>query len=134
MHKLRVCIGSADGETIAKTHFGDTEFFYIYDLAEGSGSTFIGQRLNMARDMDHAQTDKMKKILDLLNDVDILVAQQKSPNFIKIASQTKYQPVVVRAERMQQIVILLQNEFKRLYSFVERRKSGETFELIPELQ
>jgi hypothetical protein len=83
--------------------------------------------------MDHAQSDKMKSIIALLKDVDIFVAQQKSPNFIKIAKQTKYQPVVVDVENIPEIISLLQDEFDLIDSYVQRRRNGEFFEMIPEL-
>ncbi len=133
MRKIRICIGSNDGNTIANTHMGDTESFFIYDIFEASGSSFIEQRANTAKDMEHAQSDKMKAIISLVSDAGILVAQQKSPNFIKIAKQTKYQPVVVGIENLQDILVLLQGEFENIYSYVERRRNGETFETIPEL-
>lgn len=131
MRTLRICIGSNDGESVAATHMGDTEFFCIYDLAEGDGSTFIEQRKNVAKDMEHAQSDKMKAIIALINDADVFVAQQKSPNFIKIAKQTRYQPVVVNVEAIPAILDLLQGEFEQIHPYVERRKNGETFETIP---
>ena len=131
MRILRICIGSNDGKNIAATHMGDTEYFCVYDLVEGAGSTFIEQRKNVAKDMEHAQSDKMKAIIALINDADIFVAQQKSPNFIKIAKQTKYQPVVVKVEAIPAILDSLQSEFEQIYTYVERRKHGETFETIP---
>lgn len=133
MRKFRICIGSDDGETMAMTHLGDTERFYCYDLVDSSASLFIGKRVNAARDMEHAQSDKMKSIIELLEDVDIFVAQQKSPNFIKIARQTKYQPVVVDIKSIPAIIALLQDEFEQLYTYVKRRKNGEVFETIPVL-
>jgi len=133
MRKIRICIGSDDGNTIAKTHLGDTNKFYCFDLSDSAESLFVDERVNDAKKMDHAQTDKMKSIIGQLKDVDVFVAQQKSPNFIKIARQTKYQPVVVDAENFSAIIALLQNEFEQLYSYVERRRSGEIFEMIPEL-
>ena len=133
MRTLRICIGSNDGENIATTHMGDTEYFHIYDLVENTGGTFIEQRKNVARDMEHAQTDKMKAIITLINDADVFVAQQKSPNFIKIAKQTKYQPVVVNVENIEAILTLLEGEFNNIDSYVERRRSGEVFNTIPEL-
>ncbi|MCD6582797.1 MAG: hypothetical protein J7K90_13470 [Desulfuromusa sp.] len=131
MRQIRICIGSNDGDTIAKTHMGDTSFFYIYDLIETTGSAFIEQRVNIAKDMEHAQSDKMKAIIALINDADVFVAQQKSPNFIKIAKQTKYQPVLVNVETIPAILDLLQNGFEQIHPYVERRKNGETFETIP---
>ena len=133
MRTLRICIGSKGGDTIAKTHMGDTDLFCIYDLFDNAGSVFIEQRTNVAKDMEHAQSDKMKAIISLINDSDVFVAQQKSPNFIKIAKQTKYQPVVVNVEAIPAILDLLQGEFNQIYAYVERRKNGETFETIPEI-
>ncbi|MEA3361738.1 MAG: NifB/NifX family molybdenum-iron cluster-binding protein [Thermodesulfobacteriota bacterium] len=112
---------------------GDTEFFYLYDFTDGAECSFVERRKNVAQDMDHAQSDKMKAIISLIDDAEIFVAQQKSPNFIKIAKQTKFQPVVVNVQYIQDILTLLQGEFENIYSYVERRKNGETFETIPEL-
>lgn len=131
MQKIRVCIGSNDGENIAQTHMGDTVSFYLYDLALTQEHTFVEKRNNIAQDMDHDGADKMKAIIALVADVDIFVARQKSPNFIKIAKQTRYQPVVVRSDNIQDVLALLQNDFEQLSSYVERRKSGEYFEFIP---
>ena len=133
MRTLRICIGSNDGENIATTHMGDTENFYIYDLVENTGGTFIEQRKNVAKEMEHAQADKMKAIISIIADAEIFVAQQKSPNFIKIAKQTKYQPVVVNVENIEAILTLLESEFNNIYSYVERRRNGEFFNAIPEL-
>ena len=134
MRKIRLCIGSNDGENIAKTHMGDTESFYIYDIIENSGNKFIGKRINIAKDMEHAKTDKMKEIIKLVKDVDVFVAQQKSPNFIKIANKTKYQPIVVKDEKISDILIVLDKAFQEIYNYIKRRKNGEFFDTIPELQ
>ncbi|MDX2479714.1 MAG: NifB/NifX family molybdenum-iron cluster-binding protein [Desulfuromusa sp.] len=132
MRTVRICIGSEDGVNIASTHMGDTGHFYIYDLG-AAGYTFVEQRNNIAQDLDHAGADKMKEILSLVGDADVLIAQQKSPNFIKIARQTKYQPLVVKVDTIQAIFTLLQGEFEKIYSYVERRRNGDTFETILEL-
>ena len=133
MRKIRICIGSDDGHSIAKTHLGDTDKFYCYDLVDSSESLFVDARVNTAKNMDHAQSDKMKSIIELLEDVDVFVARQKSPNFIRIAKQTKYQPVVVDVESFSAIIALLHREFDLIESYVERRRNGEFFEMIPEL-
>ncbi len=134
MKRIRICIGSNDGDNIAPTHMGDTDCFYIYDLIENSESEFIEKRINTAKNMEHAKSDKMKEIIKLVIDADIFVAQQKSPNFIKIASKTKHQPVVVRAEKISDILIVLNNSFQEIHNYVVRRKNGDIFNIIPELQ
>ena len=131
MQKIRICLGSNDGETIARTHMGDTECFYLYDLAATQEYAFVEKRHNTAQDMGHDGADKMKAIIALVADADIFVAWQKSPNFIKLAKQTRYQPVVVKAENIQAVLALLQNNFAELNSYVKRRRNGETFESIP---
>lgn len=134
MRKIRLCIDSNDSENIAKTHMGDTEYFYIYDLFENSENKFIEKRINNAKDMEHAKADKMKAIIKSVKDADVFVAQKKSPNFINIANTTKYQPVVVKAEKISDVLIVLDRSFQKIYNYITRRKSGECFDTIPELK
>ena len=134
MKNIRVCIGTNDGQSIARTHMGDTDFFHVYDLTENSVNTFIDERINSAKSLDHAKADKMKAIIQLVKDADAFIAQQKSPNFIRIASKTKYQPIVVKAEKISDILITLSNSFEEIYDLVLKRKNGETFPTIPELK
>lgn len=134
VQRLRVCIGTNDGHDIASTHMGDTGFFHIYDINKTGEISFVEQRENVAKELDHAKSDKMKAILNLISDTQILVAQQRSPNFIKIARQTKYQPVVVAATGIQAVLESLFSEFDTLSSYVMRREQGECFDMIPELR
>lgn len=134
MREFRICIGSNDGENIAKTHMGDTECFYIYDLFENSENRFVEKRINIAKDMEHAKADKMKAIIKSIKDADVFVAQQKSPNFINIANKTKHQPVVVKSEKISDILTVLDGSFQEIHGYIRRRKSGECFDTIPELK
>jgi len=134
MKIIRICIGSNDGETVAKSHMGDTRFFHIYDIFENLDNRFIEKRINIARDMEHAKADKMKEIIKLLEDTDVFIAQQKSPNFVKIAKNTRYQPVVVKTDRILDALILLGNSFEEIDGYVTRRKNAELFDTIPEMK
>ena len=134
MRKMRLCICINDGDTITDTHMGDAEYFHICDLFENSNSRFIEKRSNTAKGMGHANTDKMKAVIGIIRDVDILVAKRKSPNFVKIAKGTKYQPVVVNSKSIHDILLELYQSFSEIYSLVQRRKKGETFESIPVTQ
>ena len=134
MRKIRVCIGSNDGETVAQSHMGDMAYFVIYDLGENAPPEFVEKRVNTARGMDHANSDKMQAVLGLVGDADVLVARRKSPNFSNIASKTKYQPVVVQAEQVTDVLTVLGRSFAQVYGYVERRGNGERFSTIPELE
>jgi len=133
MKKIRLCIGSNDGKDVAKTHMGDTEYFYIYDLFENSEHLFVEKRINTAKNMAHAKTEKMKEVIKIIKDSDVLIARKKSPNFIKIANKTKYQPVVVKTEKILDVLIILHKSFHEIYKHITRRKNGEMFDTIPEL-
>ena len=133
MNKIRLCIGSNDGKNIAKTHMGDMDYFYIFDLFENSEHLFVEKRINTAKNMGHAKSDKMREIIKIVKDSDVLVARQKSPNFINIANKTKYQPVVVKVEKIPDILMILRKSFQEIYKYITRRKNGETFDTIPVL-
>ena len=133
MKKIRLCIGTNDGKNIAKTHMGDTRYFYIYDLFENSEYEFIGDRINTVKNMDHAKPEKMKEIIKTVKDADIFVARLKSPNFIKIANKTKYQPVVVKEDNIIGSLIIIGRSFQELYDYIIRRRNGDIFDIIPEL-
>lgn len=133
MKQIRLCIGSNNGNTIAKTHMGDTEYFYIYDIFEDSEHSFVEKRTNVAKNMGHAKVEKMKGVLEIIKDSDILIARQKSPNFMKIAARTKYQPVVVKTEKIPDVLTTLCQSFDEIYERVTRRKNGELFDTILEL-
>ncbi len=133
MRKFRVCIGSNDDENMADTHMGDTRRFHIYDLFENSESVFVDKRGNVAREMDHAKADKMKAIIESVGDADVLVARKMSPNFSRIASGTRHQPVVVAALKIQDVLLALGRAFDEIHGYVERRRNGECFDTVPEL-
>ena len=133
MKKIRLCIGSNDGNNIAKTHMGDTEYFYIYDIFENSEQLFIEKRVNTSINMGHVKVEKMKGVLKIIKDSDVLIAQQKSPNFVKIAKQTKYQPVVIKIEKIPDVLITLCKSFDEIYELTTKRKNGELFDTILEL-
>jgi predicted Fe-Mo cluster-binding NifX family protein len=133
MKNIRLCIGTNDGNNIAKTHMGDTEYFYIYDIFENSEHLFIEKRINTSKNMGHAKVEKMKGVIKIIEDSDILMAWQKSPNFIKIAKNTKYQPVIVKAEKISDVLTTLCKSFDEIYEYTTRRKQGEMFDTIPEL-
>ena len=133
MKKIRLCIGSNDGTKVANTHMGDTEDFHIYDIIDNSKSQFIEKRTNIYKTSEHAKVEKMNGIIEIINDSDILIARRKSPNFKRIATTTKYQPVVVKTEKIHDVLITLCQSFDEIYEHITRRKNGEMFDTILEL-
>ena len=133
MKRIRIALGSDDGATIVDTHMGDTARFHIYDLFEDSKSELVDTRDNPALDEGHGKIEKMKAIVAMLSDVDVVVARKLSPNFRRIADGTKHQPVVVGADRIDDALESLHGAFATICELTERRKNGERFDTIPEL-
>ena len=132
MEKIRICIGSNDKVNIARSHLGDTEHFFIFDIFENDEIKVVDVRINEARELDHSASNKMKEILNIIKDTEILVAWQKSPNFLNIAKKTKYQPVVVKTEKINAVLNILQNSFIQLKELADKRKRGDFSPEIPE--
>ncbi len=132
MKTIRLGIGSNDGETIAPTHLGDTREFHVHDLFADGREIFVETRANHVRSMDHAKEDKMKSVLGILGDVDVLVSRRRSPNFLKMARKTDRQPVVVHAATIPEALAVLRAAFPDLAALVEARKAGKRSETIPE--
>jgi hypothetical protein len=133
MEKLRVVIGSNDGATIADTHMGDTECFHVYDVFKDAEPELVGKRDNIAIDMGHAKIEKMKGVLAIVKDADVLVARKKSPNFVRIARNTKYQPVVVAGEAIADVLAELRGSFDKIHELVRQRSAGEAIDIVLEL-
>lgn len=132
MEKIRICIGSNDKVNIARSHLGDTEHFFIFDIFENDEIKAVDVRINEARELDHSASNKMKEILNIIKDTEILVAWHKSPNFLNIAKKTKYQPVVVKTEKINAVLNILQNSFIQLKELADKRKRGDFSPEIPE--
>lgn len=133
MRRIRIALGSNDGVTIADTHMGDTSRFHVYDLFEDARSEPVDTRDNAALDEGHGKVEKMKAIVAMLKDVDVVVARKLSPNFHRIADGTRHQPVVVDADGIDDAFERVHAAFETIFELTERRKNGERFDTIPEL-
>jgi len=132
MKTLRVCIGCNDGVRLAPTHMGDTRRFLIYDVYQDQQATFVDERENTAIDMEHAGREKMAAVIEILSDADVFVGTKKSPNFRKIAANTRYQPVVVKATTIHETLDVIKRSFPQIRDLVVARQNGERTETYPE--
>jgi len=133
MERLRVVIGSSDGKSVADKHMGDTERFCVFDVFEADAPDPVDTRENTALNMGHAKIEKMKAVMKIIEDADVLVARKRSPNFVRIASNTRFQPVVAKGETISDVLEELKESFQRIRELVRRRSAGETFETVLEL-
>jgi len=114
---------------------GMAEHFYVYDLFKGGNSSFVEKRKNTSPKAEgkHGLPEKMKAVMEIFKDADVIIGRRISPNFIKIAANTKFQPVVVEIDRISEITKEVAKSFDEIYSLVEQRKRGNRPREIPKL-
>ncbi len=131
MRKLRVVLGSDDGINLNHGHMGEAEYFYIYEVSEDGSWEFIDKRLNdTPEERHHADQNKLKRATEIFDDCSVVLARFKSPNFIKMSENTRFQPVVIRREKIEDALKEFTNIFDKVYEMVERRNKGERFKEI----
>ncbi|MDO9576197.1 MAG: NifB/NifX family molybdenum-iron cluster-binding protein [bacterium] len=135
MKKIRIALGSNDGEKIFLGHMGMARDFYIYDLFENGNLNFVEKRKNTSPETEdkHGLPEKMKVCMKIFKDADVIIGRKMSPNFVKIASNTKFQPVVMEIDRISEIMKEVVKSFNEIYDFVEQRKKGNRPKEIPKL-
>jgi len=136
MRKLRIALGSNDGENIFLGHMGMAESFYLYDLFDDGNSNFVGKRKNTSPEVEgkHGLLEKMKAVMAIINDADVIIGRKMSPNFLKISANTGIQAVVVKSDSLSLIIDTVMKSFDRIYNLVKWRKAGDRPKEIPELK
>lgn len=134
--KMRIAIGSNDGKSIVPTHMGMAEYFYIYDLFEDGKSFFVEKRRNTSPDEKgkHGLPEKMKAVMEIFKDADVIIGRRTIPNFINIASETKFQPVVIEVDEISEVMKEVVKQFGKIYDLIEQRKTGNRPKEIPKLE
>jgi len=134
MQALKVVLGTDDGKRLSRGHLGDSRIFRIYILSKDGEATLEREIENTyPEEKSHGGEEKMKAILSLLGQVDLMVARKLSPNFKKIAATKPIQPVRVVVDTVEEALEVLRRNYLMLESLVERRRNGERFEEIPRL-
>ena len=129
--KLRFAI-SCDGETVPRKHFGDCPQFRIYELSESGEPRLIEVKENTSPEEErHADPKKLKGVIGLLPECDLVVSGLQSPNFIRIRDTKPIQPVVTEEGTIEGALRALQKAFDELVTLVEARQRGERPQVIP---
>ena len=133
--KLRIVVATDDGETIFPGHPGDGKKFIVYELKRSGEWKPVRELDNEARDMEeknvHGSSAKMKRVLNLIGDVDIVLSRRNSPNLMRMAKETTIQPVLVmNVEKISDGIEKIVENFDDLEEIVSRRKEGDRFEVM----
>jgi len=135
MKKIRIALGSNDGESICLSHMGMAKDFYVYDLFADGNFSFVEKRENTSPEVEeeHGFVAKMKAAMEIFNDADVIIGRRISPNFVKMAATTRFQPVVIKIDRISEIMQELVRCFGEIDGLVEQRARGNRPKEIPKL-
>ena len=132
MEKLRIAVATDDGERFVARHFGDAEYYDVYDLTP-DGSEFVLRVPNHTEEEDgHADPTKAKGIAGLLRQQGVQVALTRvfGPNIKRIKS--KVVCVLTAFEEVAKGIEMAQGNFEAIVaewekgedrSFLDLRKS-----------
>lgn len=132
MKSMKIAIGITSGKINLKAHAGDNPYFNIYELYEDGTYKLLKEIENKApEEKKHADERKMRGVMELLGDIDVIVGGLMSPNFLNLRDKTKIQPVLSKIEDIDIFLNSLYLKFDYIYGLIKKRKRGEFPKEIP---
>ena len=122
MYYLRFAVASEDGYSLYSGHFGDSNYYLIYDI-NGERFEFIEQIKNRSKEYKerkHGDEKKAVKVSELLSECEGLCGKAFGPNIKRIVK--KFVPVVVKVDVVEDAIKILQENYEKI---LEEYKKGE---------
>ncbi|NJE07083.1 dinitrogenase iron-molybdenum cofactor [Thermococcus sp. M39] len=128
MRKLRVAFGMENEGKLTDAHYGDSEFFLIYEILEDGTAKLLEKRPNRAKGMEehdegHGDPRKFRAIIEQLKDVDVLAAFRMGPNFLRIRDQSNKVAFFTSTRDLNLALQRVIERFEELWKQVEEKKS-----------
>ena len=112
MVKLKVAFATDDGKTFMSRHFGDAEYYYIYEINK-ENAEFIKKISNTTEEEEdtHADPKKAKSIAKLLKQeqVQILVSKIFGPNIVRI--KKKFVCILIKENSIKNSIDIIKSNF-----------------------
>ncbi len=128
---MKVAVPTGDFKTIWKDHFGDAPFYLIFDVNPPCFD-FLEARKNLSgheeHEEGHGDPRKFKKVIELLEDVEVFVAYAVGPNVIRLKKQTDKKLLIIRSA--EKIPDVLREVAKKLGYETFRFKGKLFYEII----
>ena len=121
MKKIRVAFATDNGKTFMGRHFGDADFYDIYEI-DGNKANFIKRIDNNVDEEEevHADPQKAKGISKLLLDenVNVVVSKIFGPNIKRI--RKKFVCIVIKDEEIEEGINKICTNIERIYNEWEK--------------
>jgi len=115
-----------DDEKLIDAHYGDSNFFAIYDVCEDGSYRLLEKRINKAKEVEeeeHGDPKKFRAIVELLKDVDVLAAFRMGPNFLRIRDQSDKVAFFTRTRDLKVALQRVIENFDELWRQVQEKKA-----------
>lgn len=123
LEKLKVAFATDDGKTFMSRHFGDAEYYYIYEI-DNENVEFIKKISNTTEEEEdiHADPKKAKSIAKLLKkeQVQILVSKVFGSNIVRI--KKKFVCILIKENSIESGIEIIKNN---LSTIIEEWGKGE---------
>ncbi len=122
---LKVAFGMEDDEHLIDAHYGDSEFFAIYEICENGSVKLLEKRHNKAKDFEeeeHGDPRKFRAVVGQLLDVDVLAAFRMGPNFLRIRDKTNKVAFFTRTRDLKLALQRFVEDFDDLWERVQEKK------------
>ncbi|ADT85164.1 NifB/NifX family molybdenum-iron cluster-binding protein [Thermococcus barophilus] len=131
MRKLRIAFGMENEGKLTDGHYGDSEFFLIYEILEDGTVKLLEKKPNRAKKMEeheseHGDLRKFRVVIEQLEDVDVLAAFRMGPNFLRIRDQSNKVAFFTSTRDLNLALQRVIESFEELWKQVEEKKSKHT--------
>ena len=121
---LKVALATDEGERFVNRHFGDADYYYIYEVDEDKAEFILKIVNNSVEEEKHADPKKAKSIVKILKEEDVQVGVnlQFGPNIKRVKKH--FVPVLIDTESIKEGLDKLQKnyqEIKKLWEQGEKR-------------
>jgi len=123
---LIVAMGTDDKKSLTEEHFGDAEYFAIYEV-DADGWKLIEYRENRSpEEKMHGDPKKAGSIMQQMKGCDILLGHAMGPNFIRMRDESPFLPVISRKRDIEEALSLLLDRYDFITSVFEAKRNGNS--------
>jgi len=123
--KIRIACGTDDGTHFTKNHFGDAQYYLVYELdTQDNEISFIRKMANITPDEDtHGDPRKAKKISELMKDIDVLMGFAMGTNIARV--RKAFVPAISRESEIAKAIENLKGHIAEMLPEIEKDKGDD---------
>lgn len=120
MNSLICAFANDDGENLMNRHFGDAEFYDIYEISNFNFQFIKRIENSSVEESGHMDEKKAKGLSKILKEsgVTIVISKKFGPNIIRIKS--KFVCIILNIDKINEAIKIIKNNFTEILSEWEK--------------